>query len=92
MKKILIIVFLFFQCTPASAVTLRADKVETNESVVSKEQATKPVNPASGKQKLYFKTDGNLYKLDSAGTERRVDDGGNVATFAPLPTLNSTLR
>lgn len=32
-------------------------------------QIATPTNPPSGSNKLYFKSDGNLYKLDSSGTE-----------------------
>ena len=45
--------------------------------------------PASGRSLLYFKTDGNLYKKDSGGTESRVggDSGvpwyGNATITAP---------
>lgn len=93
MRKInflLNILFLILNISLVEAVTLRADKVETGEAVVNTQQAVTPANPAAGKQKLYFKTDGNLYKLDSAGTERRVDAGDSVSTFAPLPALNET--
>lgn len=34
---------------------------------------TTPSNPPSGSNKLYFKADGNLYKLDSGGSETQVD-------------------
>ena len=33
-------------------------------------------NPATGKQKIYFKTDGNLYKLSSLGVETQIGSGG----------------
>ena len=36
-------------------------------------QIAKPANPSSGKNKLYFKSDDNLYKLNSAGVEAQVD-------------------
>jgi hypothetical protein len=42
-------------------------------------QQTTPANPAAGRFKLYFKSDGNLYKLDSAGTEAQVGGGGGSA-------------
>lgn len=41
-------------------------------------------NPTTGAYKLYFKTDGNLYKLNSSGTETQVDAA--VAS----PTIVST--
>jgi hypothetical protein len=36
-----------------------------------------PSNPAAGRLKLYFKNDGNLYKLDESGVETQVDAGAS---------------
>lgn len=66
------------------------------------QQAT-PSNPASGKNKLYFKSGDNLYKLNSSGTEARVDapstvqdlfycSGGNSFTLTNTPASNSNVR
>ena len=38
-----------------------------------------PANPSVGENKLYFKSDGNLYKLDDTGTEAQVGGGGGGA-------------
>jgi hypothetical protein len=38
-------------------------------------QTTTPANPSSGSNKLYFKADGKLYTLDSAGNEALVGSG-----------------
>lgn len=38
-------------------------------------QITTPATPASGNNKLYFKADGKLYTLDSAGNEAAVGSG-----------------
>lgn len=38
-------------------------------------QISTPSNPASGKNKLYFKSDGNLYELNSSGVENIVGPG-----------------
>ncbi len=76
MKRIItsLITLLFLSFTLfADAGTRRADNLEANESFVNKEQSATPSNPVAGKQKIYFKTDGNLYKLNSTGTETRAD-------------------
>ena len=38
-------------------------------------QTTTPANPSSGNNKVYFKADGKLYTLDSAGNEAAVGSG-----------------
>jgi hypothetical protein len=42
------------------------------------DQETTPSNPAASKNKLYFKSDDNLYKLTSGGVETQVGGGGTV--------------
>jgi hypothetical protein len=42
---------------------------------VTSAQTTTPANPSSGSNKLYFKADGKLYTLDSAGNEALVGSG-----------------
>lgn len=37
---------------------------------------TTPSNPASGNFKFYFKSDGNIYKLDSSGVETQLNGAG----------------
>lgn len=39
-------------------------------------QQVTPANPNAGFDKLYFKSDDNLYRLDSTGTETQVGSGG----------------
>lgn len=39
-------------------------------------QISTPSNPSAGNQKLYFKSDGKLYSLDSAGNEAQIGSGG----------------
>jgi peptidoglycan/xylan/chitin deacetylase (PgdA/CDA1 family) len=85
-----IFIFLILNVHPVGAVTLKADILEAGESVVHVQQAVEPSSPVAGKQKLYFRDDGNLYKLDSAGTEIQVDGGRAVSAFAPLPALKET--
>lgn len=43
-------------------------------------QISTPASPASGKNSLYFKSDNNLYKLTSGGTESQVGGGGSGIT------------
>lgn len=83
MKKILvpfIASLLLFSTLFANAGTKRADNFEANESFVNKEQVATPSSPATGKQKLYFKDDEKLYKLNSSGTETQlgVSDHGDL--------------
>lgn len=75
MKRIVVFIFaiaFLFSTFSANAGSRRADNFEANESFVNKEQAVTPSNPAAGKQKLYFKTDGNLYRLNSSGSESAI--------------------
>lgn len=48
--------------------------VITTGAVIHEQVAT-PANPASGYNKLYFKSDGKLYTLDSSGNEAAVGSG-----------------
>jgi len=48
-----------------------------DDAFIGKQIAT-PSNPSSGYNKLYFKSDNNLYKLNSAGTEVEVGAGGSI--------------
>lgn len=41
-------------------------------------QATTPAAPSSGNYRLYFKTDGKLYKQTSAGTETEIGGAGGI--------------
>lgn len=53
-------------------------------------QIATPANPASGENKLYFKSDDKLYKLTSAGVEAEIGAGGggvdlsNPANYPPI--------
>jgi hypothetical protein len=62
------------------------------------EQAT-PANPGAGNRKLYFKSDGNLYKLSSGGLEAVVGAGGGGGSLqwvedvnAPTPLIENSQR
>ena len=44
-------------------------------------QIATPANPASGENKLYFKSDDKLYKLTSAGTETEIGGSAGGATY-----------
>lgn len=69
------------------------------------EHISTPSNPASGETKLYAKSDGNLYSLQSDGTEEEVgtgagggggvdveDDGSNIVTGATAINLKDSLN
>lgn len=49
--------------------TLTAPLINSGANI---EQIATPTNPAAGRNKLYFKSDGELYSLDSSGVESRV--------------------
>jgi hypothetical protein len=60
-------------------------------------QQTTPSIPPPLSNKLYFKSDNNLYALDSAGTEYQINGGGGgggsvtaVSASAPLSVTNPT--
>jgi hypothetical protein len=48
------------------------------------EQETTPSNPSSNQHKLYFKSDGFLYTLNSVGTEAKVDTNTNTQNTQAL--------
>lgn len=48
----------------------------TTDVVTWDDQASTPANPSAGFYKTYFKTDGNLYKLNSSGVEAALAGGG----------------
>lgn len=71
--------------------TLTSPTVNTpsTDVVTWDDQASTPSNPAAGFYKLYFKTDGNLYKLNSAGTETAfAAGGGSTNSFVQLSAGN----
>lgn len=70
----------------ASAQTLGA---KTFSDPITFLQSSTPSNPASGANKLYFKSDGNLYKLDSAGNEIQLAAAA-FATQAEMEAASST--
>ena len=52
------------------------DNVKVNEALDLTNQPITPSLPALGDQKLYFKNDQNLYKVNSAGVETIMDSAG----------------
>lgn len=55
------------------------------------DQIATPSNPASGKNKFYFKSDDNLYKLNNTGTESRVGGGdGGAKNYIENNAFEST--
>jgi hypothetical protein len=51
-------------------------------------QNTTPTNPVSGRNKLYFKSDNKLYKLNSAGSEVEVGATADLTPYAKLDGTN----
>ncbi len=49
-----------------------------------------PINPATGYYKLYFKSDGNLYKLNSSGTESTTGVSPDLSSYATLASPTFT--
>ena len=65
--------------TSAIQTQLNAKLASTNPAVtgyVDTNQISTPSDPASGHDRLYFKSDDNLYALNSSGTEYQVNGGG----------------
>lgn len=52
-------------------------------------QVATPGNPAVGKDKLYFKSDDNLYQLNSSGTEKRISPVNAVPLAPTAQTFTS---
>ncbi len=50
--------------------------INDHEEALNMKQVTTPANPASGDNRLYFKNDDKLYKLNSSGLEEEVGSGG----------------
>ena len=62
-------------------------KAQTHKAI------TTPSSPATGYYKLYFKSDGNLYKLNSSGTESTTGVSPDLSSYATLasPTFTGTV-
>lgn len=63
-------------------------RIHHQESVFN--DTTTPANPTAGHYKLYFKSDGNIYKLNSSGTETQVDAAAS-ALFVTSTSSDYTL-
>lgn len=66
-------------------------KIFAEDALVGKQIAT-PSNPSANTNALYFKSDDNLYMLNSAGTETQVNGGGGgsvTAVTATAPVASS---
>lgn len=77
--------------TPLNKAGDIATNLELSNELLA-DQITTPTNPAAGKNKLYFKSDGKLYKLDSGGTETEVGAGagGSVTSVGlSMPSIFS---
>lgn len=80
LKRIIFIFLILVLGTNAWAIRYKGD-LETNESVTFPQQSVTPANPPATKHKLYFKNDGNVYKLNSSGTETQVDGAGGSSQW-----------
>jgi hypothetical protein len=60
-----------------------------DEEIIMKQNAT-PSNPASNYNKLYFKSDNNLYKLTSGGTETAITATAPNLTFTVTAIKTTT--
>lgn len=95
---------LFFYNTTTKLVKFRTNAAlktfvdtDTNQLLSNKEhdiatmvqQATPGINPATGKVKLYLKSDKRLFQLDENGVERVVGDEQNVSTLNNQATTPS---
>jgi len=60
--------------TPGGAIYFQSNT--TFSGFIDEAQQSTPANPASGHDRLYFKSDDNLYKLTSGGTETMIGGGG----------------
>lgn len=59
------------------------------QSAAEFSQVSKPSNPDSSHSKLYFKSDGKLYKLNSDGTEVEIGTGGSSWVTAPTDSSDT---
>lgn len=72
--------------------TLNAIQTFTNKlfgDAITLTQITTPTNPASGSNKVYSKSDNNLYILTSAGVESKVGAGSVTSVGLSVPTFLS---
>lgn len=59
---------------------LKADGSRSITGPLVSTQQTTPSNPSAGSNKFYFKSDDNLYSLNSAGTEKKISSAGTVTS------------
>lgn len=62
-----------------------------DEDAFSPTEIATPAVPAAGRRKTYFKTDGNLYQLNSAGVERPIGTGGGGGSLQWIEADNAAL-
>ena len=62
----------------------------TWKKVQEYQQESTPSNPSSNNNKLYFKTDGNLYKLDSSGTETEIGASSSLTQAIVISASDET--
>jgi hypothetical protein len=66
----------------ANVTSLGVQTVFAVDDEITMLQVSTPSNPASGDNKLYFKSDDNLYTLNSAGAENQLSVGDVASTNA----------
>lgn len=72
---------------------------KTFGDAITKTEIATPSNPSAGTRKIYVKSDGLLYTLDSAGTEAAIGGGGGggslvgfMDTNAPIEEIQSAFQ
>lgn len=61
--------------TDAQTLTNKTTSNLLNNGYIEKDEIATPATPGTGKNRLYFKTDAKLYRLDDVGTEVEVGGG-----------------
>ena len=79
----------FNDVTSAASVGLSSIGGAKVDTYLDYDTTTTPANPAAGDYRTYFKSDGILYKLDSAGNETKV---GSDITLPVSSTDNAIVR
>lgn len=80
-------------------ITSKLDQTDINnlqtdlnlKSELSYTKSDAHTNPPAGQIKTYFKTDGNFYKKDEAGTETKVAGAGTGDVVGPSVSVNNTV-
>lgn len=79
--------YVSFQTTPNGTTTPQDTLVLVNDKSMEMPQLTSAVNADGGFQKLYFKTDNNLYSKTSGGVETQISGGALADGSVTTPKL-----